>query len=105
MVTTETFRFDNINRLIIKDARKIRLVSASGSRHARVWDVIRPHLGRDMSASGAWCVRIWGGGRCLALGMDWRIDFSVECACRKSKKGWVYLGVGKEGVALNWARR
>ena len=46
MVTTEIFHFDNINRLIIKDARKIRLVSASGSRHARVWDVIRLCLGR-----------------------------------------------------------
>lgn len=103
MVTTEIFHFDNINRLIIKNARKIRLVSASGLRYARIWGVICPHLGRgsltgigDGSANcffgstrlwekqkRAGMFGAWKGGDALELGKGLRPRW-VECS--KSRK-------------------
>ena len=96
--------FYNTNRLIIKDARKIRLVSASGSRHARVWYVIHSRLGRDTTASGAWFADRHRG----RIG---ELLFRQHAPVEKAKKGGYVWGLERWGrpwtgqgveAALGW---
>lgn len=47
--------------------------SESGTRHNRIWDVIRPPLGRDTTESGTWYKRIWDGVRWQVWLMDCRV--------------------------------
>ena len=63
--------------------------SESGTRRNRIWDVIRPNLGRDTTASGTWHDRIWDvtqtnqGRRSLASLVD---GLSGRWQCRYG--GW-----------------
>ena len=73
--------------------------SEPGTRRNRIWDVIRPNLGRDTIASGAWYDRIWDGVRWQVWLMDCRAVGSVV-AMAGNASGFLLLLEGNGRLAL-----